>query len=81
MEGSAVFSSDGVEVLSRRVQCVSSPEKELKTEGELRSYYELEKCREFVASNGFHRVGKGRQGNRPDMLGIVMQDEPLLMSL
>ena len=62
MEG-ASFSSDGVEVLSRKVQCVSAPEKEAKAERELSRYYEIERCTEFVTSNSFHRVGKGSPGN------------------
>ena len=52
------FSSDGAEVITRRVECRSASSGEIKSEEEIWSYYELVKCREFILSNHFHRVKK-----------------------
>lgn len=52
MSGPA-FSSDGLGALSRRVQTAVG---QIKTEEVLWSYYEVERCKEFISSNDFHRV-------------------------
>lgn len=60
MSTSAAFSSDGAEAISRQVQSSSALESAYtiknRTESELRSYYEIERCRRFVRDNSYHQV-------------------------
>lgn len=59
-EMSTAFSSDGAEAISRQLQSSSALESAYtiknRTESELRSYYEIERCRRFVRDNSYHQV-------------------------
>lgn len=59
MSGSSTaFSNDGVEVISRKIDPVPAMEAGLLKEGQrdLRQYYEIERCSEFIKIHNFQRV-------------------------
>lgn len=63
MSGSSTaFSSDGVEVISRKVEPSPAMEAGLLKEGQrdLRRYYEIERCSAFIKTHNFQKVSKKR---------------------
>ena len=56
------FSNDGVEVILRQVESSLSLESECarreSTEAQLRSYYEIEQCREFIVQKHYQRASR-----------------------
>lgn len=50
------FSSDGVEVITRQVQASSNPARKERSERDLTSYYDIDRCVNFVTEGRHHRV-------------------------
>ena len=59
MSGSSTaFSSDGVEIISRKIEARSAMEASLLKEGErdVRRYYEIDRCFTFIKTHNFQKV-------------------------
>lgn len=52
------FSNDGVEVISRKIEAMSTMEADLKkrSERDITKYYEIEKCSNFIKTKDFRKV-------------------------
>ena len=57
---STAFSSDGVEVISRKIEPNPAMEAGLQKESQrdLRQYYEIERCSIFIKTHNFQKVNK-----------------------
>ena len=58
MSGSSTaFSSDGAEVISRKIDPINpAMEADLQRQRDLRQYYEIERCSEFIKTHNFQKV-------------------------
>lgn len=51
---SVAFSSDGAEIITRKIDTNTSQNK--KTQDELEKFYEVDRCLAFITDNGYRKV-------------------------
>ena len=67
MSSSTAFSSDGAEIMSRKIESSPVTRSHLNREAErdVQKYYELERCSTFIQTHNFQKVGDGDEDQRP----------------